>query len=254
MSKSNEIIDCHVHITESGKWYNTNYDASVNNLLKQMDEAKINKSVILPIRGATSNLFIKKTCETYSDRFIGFGNVSCKTWKDDLKQILDYDLKGIKFHPRIQNESILEWDQIGLLNEIQKLNLPLLICGWQQTSSIVANMKNLQPIIIDEIAKKYPNLKIIIAHMGGHKYLDAFFCARSNPNVYLDCSYFFTFFKNTSLERDALVLFNKLDEKILFGSDFPECNIPNYLNYLNDQANEYEIDLSKMMNNFNKIH
>lgn len=249
MKSFNNVVDCHVHITESGKWYNTTYDASVDNLLSQMDKADVAKSVLLPIHGATSNSFINKICSEHKDRFIGFGNISSRSWKADLQQIIDYGLKGVKFHPRIQNESIVEWEQIGILNELQNLGLPIVICGWQQTSSLVANMNSIQPLIIDDIAKQYKELKIVIAHMGGHKFYDAFFCARGNTNVYLDCSYFFSFFKGTSLENDAMILFKKMDEKILFGSDFPEVSIVNYVNYFSEQSEKYEIDFSKMMSN-----
>jgi predicted TIM-barrel fold metal-dependent hydrolase len=243
----NNIIDCHVHITESGKWFNTKYDSSMDTLLHQMDRSNVKKSILLPIRGEISNSFVKKICSSHKDRFIGFGNLSAKTWKTDLNEILDFNLKGIKFHPRIQNETILDWAEVGILEEVQKQGLPILICGWQQTSSINANMSKIHPLVVDEIAKQYKDLKIVIAHLGGHRFLDAFFCARSNPNVFLDSSYFFNFFKNTSLEKDALILLNKIDEKVLFGSDFPEVSIKESADYLIEQAEKYEFNLSKIM-------
>ncbi len=248
------MVDCHVHITESGKWYNTSYDASVDTLLKQMDEAGIEKSVILPIYGSTSNKFVAETVKAHKDRLIGFGTTTIDSFVEDIEEIKSLGLQGIKFHPRIQNQTITQWDEAGVLAKLEQMQMPLLVCGWQQTASQVANMKNIQPNVIDVIAKKYKNLKIVIAHMGGHKFLDAFFCARGNANVYLDCSYFFSFFKGTSLEKDALVLFNKLDEKIIFGSDFPEINIAEYKIYITQKADEYRINLDKLMSgNIHKI-
>ena len=240
-------FDCHVHITENGKWFNTGIDASIKALLTDMDKAKIDKSVVLPIAGIIKNSFVSEIIKQHSDRLIGFGAVSLSTWVQNLAEIEQMNLRGVKFHPRIQNESIINWDNGGILAELEKRSLPLLICGWQQTSAVNADMLSIEPMVIDRVAKKYKNLKIIIAHLGGHKFYDAFFCARGNPNVYLDCSYFFQFFKGTSLEKDALSLMHKADEKVLFGSDFPEVSISEHASYMQAQAQYYEIDLSKMM-------
>jgi predicted TIM-barrel fold metal-dependent hydrolase len=240
-------IDSHVHITETGKWFNTNSNSSLGALLREMDKSKIDKSVVLPISGIIKNAFVAKVIKDNPDRIIGFGGVSAKTWRLELSEIEEMNLKGVKFHPRIQNESIEEWDRLGILEELDRRSLPLLICGWQQTSASKADMISIQPLIIDRVAKKYPSLKIIIAHMGGHKFYDAFFCARGNPNVFLDCSYFFQFFKGTSLEIDALTLLSKIDEKVLFGSDFPEVNISENLKYFESKSENYQFDFSKLL-------
>lgn len=253
MKKYSDSIDCHVHVTESGRWFNTSYNSSVDHLLDEMDRAGIEKSIVLPIKGVTTNAFVISLAKAHGDRLIGFGTASMKTWRDDLKEIVDNDLRGIKFHPRIQHESMMDWEEHGILKAIEKTGLPLIVCGWQQTSSPVATMEKIQPNVIDSIAKKHPNLKIVIAHLGGHRFYDAFFCARGNPNVFLDCSYFFNFFKGTSLEKDALVLMHLADEKILFGSDFPEVNMREYLTFIDEKSQEYHFDLKKMLNNAQKI-
>jgi len=254
MKKSIEIWDSHVHVTENGKWFNTSLDASLRNLITEMDIANVQKSLILPIYGVTSNLFVKKCVRMHGDRLAGFGCMSLKTWKNDAQEILEYGLQGVKFHPRIQHETISQWDQAGILKFLEVNNLPIIVCGWQQTSSPVANMLEIHPLKIDLVAKKYPNLKIIIAHLGGHNFLDSFFCARGNPNVFLDCSYFFHFFKGTSIESDSLILMQKLDNKILFGTDFPEVSIDKYHNYLKVEFEKYNIDYDKIFSkNINKI-
>lgn len=239
-------IDCHTHITKDGRWFNTNFDASSDALLKQLDTAGIEKSVLLPLKGIISNAFVYDMCKQYPDRFIGFGTASCHTWKEDKKEIIDLHLKGIKLHPRLQNETIDQWDEHGILAEIEELSLPMLICGWQQTSSVIANMEAIRPIRIDRIAKKYPNLRMIIAHMGGHNFWEAFTCARSNPNVFLDCSFFLQFFRGTSLESDFWTMYKQADEKIIFGTDFPEVSIPDYKLYMDKVAQSKGIDIHKM--------
>lgn len=249
-----QAYDCHVHITSDGKWFNTGIDASLKRLLQEMDNAQIEKSIVLPIYGHMTNSYIKNVVSENADRLIAFGTTSIKNYKDDFVYIIENNFKGVKLHPRIQNETIYDWHNAGILKIMEDNNLPLMICGWQQTNSSVATMSTLHPRNIDEISKKYKNLKIILAHFGGHKFLDAFFCARGNENVFLDCSYFFQFFKNTSLENDALILFNKVSEKVIFGSDFPEINIVDYKKYFEKKSEQYKIDLTKLMSfNISKI-
>ena len=72
MRSYSEYIDCHVHITESGRWFNTNYDSSVVGLLREMDKAEIGKAIVLPIKGYTSNEYVRDVVDQYSDRLIGF--------------------------------------------------------------------------------------------------------------------------------------------------------------------------------------
>ena len=45
------ITDCHVHITENGKWFNTDYDASLKFALNEMDRSDTSKAILLPIHG-----------------------------------------------------------------------------------------------------------------------------------------------------------------------------------------------------------
>ncbi len=44
-------------------------------------------------------------------------------------------------------------------------------------------------LLVDEVAIRFPNLKIVICHMGYHKYEDAIFLCQKHENVYLDISW-----------------------------------------------------------------
>lgn len=228
------IIDGHVNVTEDGRWGNTQHDASISNLLRQMDAARVDQSLLLPIRTFASNAFIGKEVKNYSDRFWGLGNISVNSFEDDIKEIQDLGLKGVKFHPRAQLESPLLWDKNGVYAALEEAGLPVMICGWMQSSTIP--MDELSPMAIDRIAKKYPNLTFVIGHMGGHRYIDGIFCARSNKNVYIDNSYFNYFFADTSLEDDFFKLLPKVDQKVIFGTDFPEVELAAYVERVRSKA------------------
>ena len=220
------LVDGQVNITETGKWGNTSFNSSVDEALRQMDEAEITKGVLLPLNGFATNKYIASEVKNHQDRFIGFGNVGKNNWKDGVNEVLDLGLEGIKFHPRIEGQTPKEWLDKGIFESLEKNKLPVKICGWLQSSSVP--IEELTPLKIDVIAKAHPQLKIILSHLGGHYYWDAFFVARSNKNVFLDCSYFLKVFEGTSLENDFFTSMHLIDQKVIFGSDFPEVNINDY--------------------------
>lgn len=236
-----EVIDGHANITEDGWWDGTGLDAGPDALLRQMDSAGIHKALLLPIRGRASNRLVARVVKRHSDRFFGFGNLSVASWQQDLREIVDLRLKGIKFHPRFQQETLQQWDQNGVLEGLATAGLTLNVCGWLQSACVPVGC--LTPIAVDRIAKQYSRLNIILSHLGGHRYWDAFFAARSNGNLYLDSSYFTEFFQGTSLETDFFASLAKIDQKIIYGSDFPEVPATKSLDDFRRKATGPEIDL-----------
>jgi uncharacterized protein len=240
------IIDSHVHITEDGKWFNTTYDASVDYLLKEMDRSGIDRSVLLPIAGTISNEKIADLCAKYPDRFIGFGTVDVNSLisqiniEEAINQIYSLGLCGIKIHPRLQkvipNSEIID----RVIEQAVNKKLPVVFCGYQQCLCHQIHLEQLAPYNYDYIAKRHPEAKIIIAHMGGHRALDAYFVSKSNPNVYLDTSYIFKALRETSVYQDLIFILRNLDKKVIFGSDFPEINIPNYLNLILEEMKQFD--------------
>jgi len=77
-----------------------------------------------------------------------------------------------------------------------------------------------RPILLDEIALRFPELRIVIAHMGHPFFEEAIAVVRRHPHVYADVS---------ALVSRRWLLWNALvqaveygvTDKLLFGTDFP---------------------------------
>ena len=247
-----KIIDCHINISSNESWFNTKYDASYDNIIRKLNNSGICKGVLVAMPGACSNEFFYKDLID-REKFWIFGNIDFDHIEKSFSQITELKLDGIKIHPRFQKISIMELDQLDIFSRINDLCLPLMICGWQQSSTIY--IEDVCPLKIDIFAKKYQNIKFIISHLGGHKFWDAFTVARSNENVFLDCSYFLKFFKNTSLESDFFNILSSIDRKILYGSDFPEVSIKIYKEYFIQKTksiNSTKLD-NILFNNINNL-
>ena len=226
------LIDAHVHVSENGKWFETSHDASIGRLLREMDAAKVDRAVLLPLVGVLSNKGAAKFCRRYPDRLLGFGTVDLydkeRTLLQQVDEIRELGLRGIKLHPRFQEFSPNSETLFPLYDAASTAGLPIVFCGWPQCRSRRVTLQSIAPYVYDRLAKQFPELKIVIAHMGGHRVLDAYFVARSNSNVYLDASYAFWALKDTSAYQDLVFTLRNLTEKVIFGSDFPEMNLVHY--------------------------
>ena len=230
-----KVIDFNIHISGDNSWFGKPI-LNGTKLVQELKKNRIDKGVLLPIKNNCSTSLVIETCQKYPNSFYGFGVISSENFIDDLKLIIDSGLSGCKFHPRFQNETIFSLDKSGALRELELNNIPIAICCWPQVKNKTINIEDVSPSVIDIMAKKYPKLIFIIMHMGGHKLWDAIFCSRSNDNVFLDCSYFIEFFRETSIEKDFWKIINKIDEKIIYGSDYPEVDISKNLKYVKKMA------------------
>src|SRR5215475_7154858 len=91
-------------------------------------------------------------------------------------------------------------------------------------------LKHGQPIVLDELAHRHPELTIVAAHVGMPWFLETIAVAVRHPNVHLDVSAI------PVLGRDAVVhgilglLWERgLEDRVLFGTDFPLVDPARYL-------------------------
>ncbi len=242
-----KVFDGHINISENGNWFNTGIDASYASAVDALEEAGIKRAALIAMPGVSTNKVFESSAINRS-RYWCFGNIDFERIQYSLDQIKELELDGVKFHPRIQGVEPERIMESGVLDAIEGLGIPVMICGWQQSSTV--SIESLSPLVIDKIAKRYKTVKFSLAHLGGHRFWDAFTVARSNPNVFLDCSYFLEFFKGTSLETDFFASLSLVDEKIIYGSDFPEINPKTYLS--NFFKSDKEIDENILSKVFTK--
>ena len=224
------IIDAHVHITEDGKWFDTNIDASVERLIKSLEKSKIDKAVVLPIAPFISNKFVAKVCNDYPDKLVGFASVNPKD-NDAVKKleqdVITYDLKGLKVHPKLQEFQLLDQNTLSVIKKAAELKIPVLIDAWIRPKDI-----GYQDLIssIGQVANKIPSAKIILAHLGGFNYNKIPQIARDNDNIYFDLSFVLTYFDRKILYNHIVPFIKNIGaDRLIYGSDYPERDIKIYL-------------------------
>ena len=164
----------------------------------------------------------------YPGTFIGFGSVD--PWKGpsavtEVKRCADMGLRGMKFQQATQAFCPTNSRFLPIYEACTRLNLPVIFHGG--TTAISAGtpggrglvLEYCKPIpYIDEIAARYPELRIIIAHPAWPWHDDQLAVMRHKGNVYMDLSGWAPKYFPESIIQNANTL---VQDKVFFGSDFP---------------------------------
>lgn len=139
------------------------------------------------------------------------GNIS-----EEIEFIAKNGIKGIKMHPEYQNFYPDDGGLKVIYDSCLKNNIFILFHSGADAAFDSDNVKG-TPKRFRQVLKSFPNLKVILAHMGGYQMWDMVYKELVGLNVYFD-----TAFCN---EMDDNLLGNLIKEhgydKIIFGTDFP---------------------------------
>ena len=132
-------------------------------------------------------------------------------------------LKGLKLGPVYQHFDPRDRRHWPLFEKCQSLGIPIM---WHQGATFpsLARLSLGLPLQLEDIAQDFPDLKMIIAHLGHPWEEDVIILIRKCPNVYTDISavhyrpWRFWQAMVTAMEYGVT-------DKILLGSDFPSGTI-----------------------------
>ncbi len=160
----------------------------------------------------------------YPDKFVGFACIDPRM--PDCMDLLvhaieDLKLKGVKFGPIYNGVSLLDPRMDPIYAYLQKNNIPLTM-HMGTTFGRNAPIEEGRPLNVDNVAMRYPDLKMIMAHMGHPWYEECIVVIRKQPNVYAEVSalhYRPWQFYNILICAQEYTVHNR--NKIFWGTDFP---------------------------------
>ena len=176
-----------------------------------------------------SNDYISEIVTSYPGRFIGFAAIDPWQKKKSVEEleraVKNLSLKGLKLHPVQQAFYPNDEKFYPLYEKAMELNIPVLFhSGMAASGSGMAGgggmkLKYSAPIPgMDDVAADFPNLTIIMAHPGWPWIEEQIAVALHKPNVYLDLSGWLPRYIPKQLIDEANT---RLQDKVLFGSDYP---------------------------------
>jgi len=130
-------------------------------------------------------------------------------------------MRGFKLHLRVSAFDPACAELTPAFERVQEAGLPVVIhCGSAPDPS-----RFNEPGAADRLLKRYPRLKLVVAHMGAWEWEHYLGLAERFEHVYLDTTMVFVDFPACGrFPGQLLGRLEGLSAKILFGSDFP--NIP----------------------------
>src|SRR5690606_21132658 len=99
----------------------------------------------------------------------------------------DLGVKGVKLGPNYQRFDPLGESARAVYRRAEELGLPVL-CHQGTSPSRTAPIRYAHPLVMDEIAIEFPELRIVMAHMGHPWQADTITVIRKHPHVYADIS------------------------------------------------------------------
>jgi hypothetical protein len=219
---------------DPNKW-ELKHDGSVASLVREEQKAGIELCVVLPVTGRADRVgeLNRWMAEQASQHpcLIPFGSLipASPSLEEDLQEILDLGLRGIKIHPVLQHLDILSPEAHVLWDLLEEAGLPLVLDSMfiQGLSRYKPHMQEFVeaarafetgPMRIAEMARMHPGLLMVAAHTGSLFGWDALDPLYPLSNVYFDLS----FTSGILPDEDVMdVIRKKGTDHIVFGTDTP---------------------------------
>ena len=239
------IIDVHTHLSTREQWGKvfveafdrgytgyTGIDLEVTPEIHWEAVAAVSRAIVFGINSIalgmhTPNDAIAAYAKAHPEKIIGFMSVDPND-PDALDEIdrcvNDLGLKGIKMSPVYQHYNPKGDRARRVHRRAEELGLPILT---HAAYHVIANtpMEWANPLLYDPVAREFPSLKMILAHIGLPWYTDAMVMIRKHPNVFADVSGGVPLRPWWGYQALAFCHENRVIDKLLFGSDFPIATI-----------------------------
>ena len=226
------ILDSLTHVTPDGHWFSTRCDASEKELLHQLEESGVQHAMVVALAGHIENRFVLEVCHRHPAHLLPCASFNPAAYdhselaRSNLRiQLLGAPFKALKLHPRLNQYDPLDPRCLGVLDEIASWQQPLPV--WLDTLFYFRGAQLRKPPVdtIHELVGRFSSLPFVLLHGGGSWILQVAEAIRDCPNAFLDISFTLTRYRLSSIDSDLRYLLNNFDQRMVFGSDFPEVSI-----------------------------
>ncbi len=256
------IVDFHIHVfpddlaeravktvMSMGGSDEVGYDGTVSGLIESMERSGVNFSVSVPVSTKPSQVeSINNWAVEQSQRglpviFFGAMHPDYPEPVKEIKRLKRSGIQGIKMHPEYQSfypddERVFRIYE-ALLGEDMVL---VMHAGWDDAFPDAVHGT---PERFVKILRKFPNLKLVLAHFGGYKMWDRVVEVFKNSEIkpFVDTSY-----SAGKITRDqALKVIETVGiDRVVFGSDGPWMSQKKNIRFIESLGLESE-DLEMIM-------
>ncbi len=178
-------------------------------------------------RPPVTNEFVAKIAEQYPDQIIGFASVDPhkKSAVKDLEHaVTELKLRGLKLHPQAQAFEPNDRKYYPIYSKCVELKIPITFhtgstyWGAGLDGGGGLKLRFSDPMLLDDVAADFPELKLIMAHPGWPWQDEQLAIAMHKENTYIDLSGW-----SPKYFQPLLVTYMSklIPHKFLFGTDYP---------------------------------
>lgn len=226
------IVDCHTQVWDSNAQLGRAVapmvvpaaGAVTSRHLEAVDP--VDRAIVLAFKSRfldaeIPNAYVAEYVRRNSPKLIGFAGIDPTEidWMEELRIAQEeLGLKGVTISPALQNFHPSDTRAMRLYEECTRREMPVLF--EQHHRNPATRMEFAQPWLLDEVAREYPKLPIVIAHMGHPWIQETIALLGKHPRVYAEVS---GLLRHPWLTYNALLAAYEYGviDKLLFGSDFP---------------------------------
>lgn len=243
------LIDCHVHLNnyhENGSRRPT--EENVRDLFDKMAQYRVDHAVVLTSYLADLDRpSVEKVLEVLAQdprttvveglRWRGADRTDLFTLEERLRA---GQVRGIKLYPGYESYPINDPSLESVFRIAAKYDVPVMI-HTGDTYSKTAKVRHAHPLLVDDVAVDYPDVKFVMCHLGNPWFQDTAEVLYKNENVYADMSglvlgEFSSDFERYMLQRvkDMIVFMGDPGRQLMYGSDWPLVRMGPYIQFLDN--------------------
>ncbi len=244
------LIDCHSHVWDVSTHYSSEFTADskkARNTSIEIDAPpekhwkafkNVDKAIVFGLKSQAlsvdvPNDYVADYVNAHPEKLIGFACVDPNDpgAVDELERsVQELKLKGLKLSPIYQNFDPLDENALRIYERAQKYGLPIMF-HQGTTFATGAPLKYANPVLLEDVAYRFPDLKMIIAHLGHPWEAETIVLIRKQPNIYADISALYyrpwQFYNSMTLAIEYGVT-----SKLFFGTDYPFTTVEDTVNGL----------------------
>jgi len=243
------LIDCHVHLnnyyTQEGETARPT-EENVQRLFETMAANGVDHSVVLtsykvnvdrPSVEHVLEILAKDPRTTVIEGLRWRGESRSDLFHME-ERIRDGLVKGIKLYPGYDKYPINDPSLESVFRLAGKYDVPVMIhCG--DTFARDAKVRMAHPLLVDDVAVDYPDVRFVICHLGNPWFQDTAEVLYKNDNVYADMSglilgdftYEFERYLVTRV-KDMIAYMGEPGRQLMYGSDWPLVEMGPYVKFL----------------------
>ena len=202
---------------------------TVEDIIRDMNEAGVQKACIVAMDLTVhygvewvTNEDVFRIASAHPDRFIPFASVDPSMGQAAIDKLIhavkNLKCRGLKLVPPVQHFDFSDPKHYPLWETALELDIPVWTHTAHQMSHPGSDARLGHPMLVEPVALKYPELKIILGHCGFPWQWEAWSLVLRHPNVYVDISSYTNLYNH--LPWDAYSKYG-LEGKVFFATDYP---------------------------------